>query len=323
MIDQYGRRIDYLRVSVTDRCNLRCVYCMPEKGIELASHNDILTYDEILRLVRIMAELGIRKVRLTGGEPLVRLNIAELIARIKDLEGIEKVVMTTNGVLLKEQIGELLSSGLDGVNISLDTLNEDSFQEISRRTGLFKVLDGIKVAEKLGLNMKINCVPTKENLDQIPDLINMFSQKGNIPIRFIELMPIGQGRRMQGVSQRELLDFIEKEYGAYEFLPVKDLDGPAKYIRVEGLRGKIGFISAISNCFCESCNRLRLSSKGFLKTCLQYNSGISLKEVLDRPDSEIRELILTTVLKKPKDHKFKNVHTFENREEKGMSQIGG
>ncbi|MGN0308951.1 MAG: GTP 3',8-cyclase MoaA, partial [Lachnospiraceae bacterium] len=193
MLDQYGRKIHYLRLSVTDRCNLRCLYCMPEKGVEWIAHENLLSYEEMVRLIRIMTRLGIDKVRLTGGEPLVRKGLWELVRRIREIEGINKITLTTNGVLLKEQLPELVEAGISGINLSLDTLDRRQFMEITRRDELEQVLAGLQAAlEVPGLTVKVNCVPMESNKEQLVPLAGM-AGKQNLAVRFIELMPIGLG----------------------------------------------------------------------------------------------------------------------------------
>lgn len=323
MRDQWGRKIEYLRVSVTDRCNLRCSYCMPPEGIELFRHEDILSYSEIVRIVENLAELGIRKVRLTGGEPLVRKDIEVLAKAIKEIPGIEKLVMTTNGVYLKEKLPMLMEVGLDGVNISIDTLDREKFKIVTGSDKLTEVLEGIEAVKEAGLEMKLNCVLSEINRDDIYDLIHHFSYEQDLTLRFIQWMPIGQDDQGQGLSEDEVREHIAKRYGdIIELSPEKNA-GPAQYITAEKLQGKIGFISALSNCFCRECNRIRLTSTGFLKTCLQYDRGLALKNWLDKSDEELKNAMVQAIYAKPEAHGFNNLQGLENRDGHGMSQIGG
>lgn len=323
MRDQWGRKIEYLRISVTDRCNLRCRYCMPPAGIELFSHEDILNYGEIVRITSLLSELGIKKVRLTGGEPLVRRDIHLLVEAIKEIPGIEKLMMTTNGVDLKSKLPKLMEAGLDGVNISIDTINEATFKEITGRTGLHDVLEGIQSAKEAGLEVKLNCVLSDMNREDAFELIDYFCYEQDLTLRFIQWMPMGQDHRGQGLTEKELRSFIEKNYGEIRSLSSGKNAGPAQYMTAKHLKGKVGFISALSNCFCQDCNRIRLTSTGFLKTCLQYNHGLDLRKILEAPDEMIKEEILKTVYNKPEGHNFHHVNELKNRDKHGMSQIGG
>lgn len=326
MMDEYQRKIDYLRISVTDRCNLRCLYCMPEEGVPLVSHDEILRYDEILHLIRIFASMGIQKIKLTGGEPLVRRQLAELVRESKKIPGICQVTLTTNGVLLGEQMQELADAGIDGINLSLDTLDEDEYQKITRRRELPRVWESFQEALKYPrVTLKINCVPlhqSKESLIQIAGL----SKEYPVHVRFIEMMPIGLGADCQGYREEEIYGFLREAFG--EGQPVKEIlgNGPAHYIQFKGFHGKIGFISAVSHKFCDQCNRIRLTAQGYLKTCLQYDRGADLRESLRRgaTDQELAELIRQALLEKPKSHAFyETKENDEDTEKKMMSQIGG
>lgn len=323
MTDRFGRTIDYLRISVTDRCNLRCTYCMPAEGVPLISHKDILAYEEILRIVRLLAGLGIKKVRITGGEPLVRKNLAALIAGVKATEGIEKVVITTNGMLLSEQLPELAAAGLDGVNISIDAIEDDIYREITRREGVEKVLTSIDDALKYPqLKVKLNCVPSSINFTQIIPMAGRFLQDERLSLRFIELMPIGLGQGGVGISENTLRELLQSEFGELTPVPHTPTDGPCKYFKLEHLPGKVGFISAVSKCFCYECNRIRLTSSGFLKTCLQYDRGIELRPIMGESDEELLSSMQKAILDKPERHKFSETD-FAHAEQHIMSQIGG
>ena len=324
MLDIYNRKIDYIRISITDRCNLRCIYCMPEEGIKLIDHKEVLSYEEIIRLCRQFAKIGISKVKITGGEPLVRKDVHKLIKAIKEIDGIDNVTMTTNGILLENVIDDLVNAGLDAVNISIDTLREDRYREITRLGDINKVMRGIKKCLTYkNLKVKINCVPIKgENEEELLDLINL-CKDNDISIRFIEVMPIGLGRNMKGFSDEEIIEIVEKNLGKLTPYHGKLGNGPSTYYSLEGYKGKIGFISAVNHKFCESCNRVRLTCEGFLKACLQYNIGTDLRELLrsGKSDEEILEAIKNTIYNKPEEHSFNLI--IEKEEQKGMSQIGG
>ena len=325
MKDKYGREIDYLRISITDRCNLRCVYCMPEEGIESIPHDEILTYDEILRICEIVSELGIRKIKITGGEPLVRKDIVNLIRDIKNIDKIEQVTLTTNGILLHEMLDDLYDAGIDAINISLDTLNKDNFKKITRRDGLEKVLMSIDKAYDLGIRVKINCLAIRDfNLRELVEIAS-FAKDREIDVRFIELMPIGFGKKYTQIDNDEILSILESRFGTFEIVTEKRGNGPAKYYRNQNMKGCIGFISAISHEFCESCNRIRLTSSGFLKLCLHYNKGIDLKEPIRNgiSDEDLKKLIHDTIWNKPISHKFGHASEEQDIELKNMVQIGG
>lgn len=325
MIDKLNRKIEYMRISVTDRCNLRCVYCMPEEGIENISHEEILSYDEIIRICKCIANLGIKKVKITGGEPLVRKDIIDLIKEIKGIDGIDEVTITTNGVLLYEMADKLYEAGIDAVNISLDTLNRDKFIKITRRDKYENVSMAIDKLIDLGVRVKINCLAIKEhNLSEIVK-IAAYSKNNNIDVRFIELMPIGYGKNYTGISNEVILDLLEDEYGSFKKVKEKRGNGPAVYYKNDEFKGCIGLISSISNEFCETCNRVRLTSNGFLKLCLHYNKGIDLKEPIrsDITDKELENMIYHAIRNKPLGHNFYHDSNIENVENKNMVQIGG
>ena len=325
MLDKLNRKIDYLRISVIDRCNLRCVYCMPEEGIESIPHDEILTCDEILRICEIVSELGIRKIKITGGEPLVRKDIVNLIRDIKNIDKIEQVTLTTNGILLHEMLDDLYDAGIDAINISLDTLNKDNFKKITRRDGLEKVLMSIDKAYDLGIRVKINCLAIRDfNLRELVEIAS-FAKDREIDVRFIELMPIGFGKKYTQIDNDEILSILESRFGTFEIVTEKRGNGPAKYYRNQNMKGCIGFISAISHEFCESCNRIRLTSSGFLKLCLHYNKGIDLKEPIRNgiSDEDLKKLIHDTIWNKPISHKFGHASEEQDIELKNMVQIGG
>lgn len=338
MIDSYNREIDYIRISITDRCNLRCVYCMPETGVEFVPHENIITYEEIIRLCTCFAALGVSKVKLTGGEPLVRKNLSYLVGEIKKIPGIKNVTLTTNGILLSEQIKELSEAGIDGINVSLDTLEPEKFRELTRFDKLDKVLEGMRETLKYNhISLKVNCVPLREadNSNNILPIVSL-AKDNNIHVRFIEVMPIGLGKDLKGITEEDIKEIIEKEYGTLTPFSKTLGNGPCHYYSLEGFKGKIGFISAVSHGFCDSCNRVRLTSEGYLKNCLQYASGGDLKTMMRQgvKDEELIEAIKGIISRKPKEHHFKEINekymneNDMNEEEKElenrrMSQIGG
>ena len=323
MKDKFGREIDYLRVSVTDNCNLRCIYCMDEKGNKFLNKDEKLTDDEIYKVVKESAKLGIKKVRITGGEPLVRPGVVSLISKINNIEGNEEIYLTTNGILLADMIDELSKNGLKGVNISLDSLKEDRFNKLTRVGNLHKVLEAIDKAIALGIKVKLNTVIVNDiNKDEIIDFVNLTKEKP-IDVRFIELMPIGIAVNYKGATNEEVLKFITERYPNYEEVVRSKSGGPASYIKVNGAKGKIGFISAMSNCFCEECNRIRLTPEGFLKQCLHFDYGVDLKSMLRSgiKDDDLKKVIYENIYDKPEKHLF--LEKSEHKELKFMNQIGG
>lgn len=326
MNDTFKRNINYLRISVTDRCNLRCVYCMPENGVELADHEEVLQLEEIVKIVRSAVTVGIRKVRLTGGEPLVRKGITELISMINNIPEIDDIALTTNGILLPEMAGKLKKAGLKRVNISLDTLIPQKFSDITRGGQLSKVLLGVEKAREAGFDpVKINTVIIRGfNDDEMWDFVEL-SRKLPLHIRFIELMPIGASELWQEDSYISTNELIETIGSRYELVPEKEVagSGPAKYYRVPGGSGTIGFISPISNHFCANCNRLRLTSEGQLRPCLQSPNEIDLRTPLRNGASplEIANIIRLAVKNKPERHDMEVKGWGENK--RVMNQIGG
>lgn len=326
----YERTIDYVRISVTDRCNLRCVYCMPEEGVVSVPHEKILRYDEIVSLCKVFAQLGVKKIKLTGGEPLVRKNIDSLIADIKNVEGIQEVTLTTNGILLEEQAELLVQAGVDGINISLDTLDAEHFSAITRGGKVESVLRGIeKMLAYPEVTLKINCVPNDITDKEVLAVVNLAKDR-KIHVRFIELMPIGTGKSMVSESgeiydqETRVKSILEKAYGALE--PSYEVlgNGPSQYYKMDGFVGNVGFISAMSHKFCDKCNRVRVTAEGYLKTCLQYDVGEDLFPLLREggKEDEVEAQIIKAIHKKPKAHEFLEKH-LESSEQKSMSQIGG
>ena len=325
MFDSYHRSIHYLRLSVTDRCNLRCRYCMPD-GVPKLEHEDILTYEEFLRLAALFASCGIDTVRVTGGEPLVRRNVAHLVAGLKATPGIRKVTMTTNAVLLAQQLPALLDAGLDSVNISLDTLDPEVFRHITARDEFAAVEAGLRAALESGLPVKLNCVPQVGVNEGELEAIAALAEKHPIQVRFIEMMPIGCGAAMPCLSGPEVRARFARRWPELAPLPTaRNIalgDGPAVYDTVPGWKGSIGFITAVHGKFCASCNRVRLTSQGFLRPCLASEMGCDLRALLrgGAPDEQLLQAIRETIWKKPREHHFEDSSMPATR---GMYRIGG
>jgi cyclic pyranopterin phosphate synthase len=329
-LDAYNRPISYLRISVTDRCNLRCIYCMPEEGVPWRSHQKVLRYEEIETIVQAAADLGISKVRLTGGEPLVRLGIVDLVRMLARIPGIDDLAMTTNGILLARYAEELAEAGLHRVNISLDTLDPARFRRITRRGDLADVLAGIEAARQAGLRpIKINTVVIRGlNDDEVVDLARKTLEASWWNIRFIELMPVGDGELMdtaweeQVVTAQESREQIEAALGKLEPVKMRVGSGPARYYRLPGAEGTLGFITPISEHFCYKCNRLRLTADGQLRPCLLSDQEIDLRTPLrEGADAdEIQALIVEGINRKPMRH---HLQEHVRPEERAMSEIGG
>ena len=323
MKDKYGRNIDYLRISITDRCNLRCVYCMPEDGVESLPHCEILTFDEIIRVSKVFAELGVVKIKITGGEPLVRKGAAYLIDTIKNIDGIEQVTLTTNAVNLEGYLDKLKKSNIDGINISFDSLDKEKYVKLAKADHYDKAMAGLKAAMASGLNIKINVVPILDD-ENIVEMAAI-ARDNDVQVRFIEIMPLGEGRKYKLQTEEEMLWILEKSYGKATRTSGINGNGPARYYAFEGFKGNIGFISAMSHQFCHECNRVRLTAEGYLKTCLQYNDGVDLKAILrgGGSDEELKEAIVKAINEKPLCHDFNAYKDHEESDERRMSQIGG
>jgi cyclic pyranopterin phosphate synthase len=338
-LDAYNRPISYLRISVTDRCNLRCIYCMPEEGVPWRPHEHVLRYEEIETIVRAAADLGITKIRLTGGEPLVRLGLVDLVRKIAQIDGIDDLAMTTNGVLLAQHAQDLADAGLHRVNISLDTLDPDRFRRITRCGRLEDVLDGIEAARLAGLRpIKINTVVIRSMNDD--EVVGLAAKSLEAPwwnIRFIELMPVGSGGLVtqawekKVVTAREIRQRIESALGELKPAKIRAGNGPARYYRLSGgagnppdgnRTGTVGFITPVSEHFCYKCNRLRLTADGQLRPCLLSDQEIDLRTPLrgGADADEIKALIVEGINRKPMHHHLAEHLHPENR---AMSQIGG
>ncbi len=324
MLDDYERQIDYMRISITDRCNLRCVYCMP-KDIEKVEAESILTYEEILRICDCASKIGIKNIKITGGEPLIRKDAIQLIKSIKSLPMIENVTLTTNGVLLENYIEELIKIPIDCVNVSLDTLNPITFLQITGRDVFDKVWSGIQKLIASGIHTKINCVPQRGvNEDELMHIAELVL-KHTVDVRFIEMMPIGYGKDFEPIEGRDILARILEKYPeATTTTKIKGF-GPASYITSVKWKGNVGFINPISHKFCSSCNRIRLTAQGFLKPCLCYGEGMDLMSSMRNgaTDTELTDLLMRGIKSKPLEHKFGELQEESNIEMKEMFKIGG
>jgi cyclic pyranopterin phosphate synthase len=324
-IDRYGRRLHYLRISLTDHCNLRCLYCMPDEMVFQPSA-ELMQDDEILTLVRLFTQIGFDKIRLTGGEPTIRANVTQLVQQIASISGVNTLTMTTNGVLLSKMASPLAQAGLQRVNISLDTLDPQKFQTLTRWGSLEDVWSGIQAAEKAGLTpIKINAVVVRGYNE--PDMADLARLTLAHPwqVRFIELMPFGKTNGFQLgqlVTSGEMQHFIETNLGPLEQVNGGELDGEARIFRLMDAQGDIGFISSVSAPFCHSCARARLTSDGRLRLCLLREGEVDLLGPLRAGASlsELRKLIMDGLWNKPWGHGLDQGIVPLNRE---MSEIGG
>lgn len=313
MKDRYNREISYMRISLTDRCNFRCLYCMPEAGIEKCSHDEIISLEEVEKIVRAAATLGIKKIRLTGGEPLVRKGIVSLCEKISKIPGIEEICITTNGALFKDYAKALKEAGVNRVNFSLDSLDPEKFKKITRGGDLSQTLAGIDEAIRLGFKVKINAVLIGGfNIDDIEKLVE-YTKDQDLQVRFIELMQMGQTMdwdKESFVSNKIVLEKLPQ-------LEALKTDGVAKVYKIPGYRGTVGLISPISSCFCQDCNRIRLTADGKLKPCLHSNREISLKGL---EGDDLLEALKEGVYQKDKSHQLVDGTTKTKR---FMNTIGG
>ncbi len=335
LTDTFSRTISYLRLSLTDRCNLRCIYCMPEdrdEGLKFLKHDDLLRYEELLRIVTLAVDMGMNKIRLTGGEPLVRRGVMDFISSLAELNGLEEIRLTTNGVLLEEKAAGLFAAGIRKLNISLDTMRPERFKTITGVDRFQQVWQGIETAEKMGFDIKLNVVAMKGfNDDEFADFARLALRK-NYQVRFIEFMPVGKHStwdKRYYISSTDLQKMLAK-VGDMVPLPGCRMDGPAKVYAIsgkDGTTGRVGFISPISHHFCDTCNRLRLTSSGMLRACLLHDREADLKAILraNGSDDDIRKIIKETILSKPKGHTLaEDMQSVDKAPCIGqMSRIGG
>jgi cyclic pyranopterin phosphate synthase len=311
LIDTSGRRINYLRLSVTDRCNLRCCYCMPEKGVPKVTHGDILRYEDLLRVARAAVSLGIEKIRVTGGEPLVRLGIAGFLARLAAIPGLRQLVLTTNGVLLEEMATDLRSAGVQRLNVSLDSLRPETFRRVTRCGDVSQVFAGLEAAERAGFPLKLNMVVMRGvNDDELADFAALTLDKP-YAVRFIEYMPTVGGGDWQSrvVPGHEILERIGRRF---PFVPLErnELAGPAREFQIEGAAGTFGIITPISGHFCGDCNRIRVTASGHARSCLFAPNEVDLKPfLLSEGEAGIRQALLQVVGDKPGRHRISDAET--------------
>ncbi len=323
LIDRYSRTIDYLRISITDRCNLRCIYCMPQYGIAQKAHSEVLSFEEIIRITKLCTTLGISKIKISGGEPLVRKGVFELLQSLVSLPKIKDVSLTTNGVLVKKYIKELKNTGLKRMNISIDTLDARKFRRIAGQGELADVLGGIDAAIENGFFVKLNIVMMRGINDFEIMEFAKFAREKKLVIRFIELMPMVDNRLLSReiYMSSEAAKFRLQSLGRLEPIYAKSFgNGPAQYFKIEDLELVVGFISPISCKFCSSCNRIRLTSTGILMPCLASSDGFDLKFPLrQNREEEVLAIIRQAMLAKPPEHDF----ILSTPRQYLMSQIGG
>lgn len=326
LVDGFSRPITYLRISVTDKCNLRCVYCMPESGLPWLRREEILSYEEIAEIVRAAATVGVRSIRLTGGEPLVRKELSRLVAALAEIPGIEDIALSTNGLLLEAQIAELAAAGLRRVNLSLDTLRADRFETIARRPGLDLVLRGLDAAISAGLApVKLNCVVMRgQNDDELMEFATLTKHRP-VFVRFIEVMPVHENLELQRdtyVSSNEILERISAD-AQLQAVPGPQGNGPARYFAFPGALGAVGVISPLSHDYCDTCNRVRLTAAGRLRLCLFGDYALDLRTPLRAGASmdELAALLRSAMLIKPARHHLRLGETASRM--RAFSEIGG
>ena len=326
LADQFNRPITYLRISVTDKCNLRCVYCMPEQGLPWLPKGDILSYEEIAQIVRAAASVGVRSIRLSGGEPLIRRDLHRLVAEIAAIEGIEDIALSTNALLLESQLDDLVHAGLRRVNISLDTLREDRFLELARRPGLDRVLAGIEAAISRGLApVKLNCVVMRGKNDDEIETFAEWTRSRPVYVRFIELMPVHENLGIQKdayMSAEEILDRVQT-VGRLRPGGGPAGNGPARYFAFPGAAGAVGVISPLSHDYCERCNRVRLTADGRLRLCLFGDYEIDLRTPVrsGAGTEQIASMLRSSMLIKPERHHLRLGEAASRM--RAFSEIGG
>lgn len=323
LIDPFGRTINYLRLSVTDRCDLRCSYCMPEEGVTKLGHHEILSYEELFLLAEAAVSLGVKKVRVTGGEPLVRKGVVDFLRRLSGLAGLKELVLTTNGMQLAELAEPLRQAGVQRLNISLDSLRPEVFTKVTRRGELSRVLAGIEAAKAVGLPLKINMVVMRGiNDDELAEFAAL-SLDGSCAVRFIEYMPAIQAENWQDlvVSGNEILERLAADFS---FAPVlrQPLSGPAREFRIQGAKGTIGVITALSGHFCQDCNRVRITASGKLRSCLFADQETDLRPLLAGGDrAAVRRALGQLIMTKPAGHSLSEAEA--DHRAFSMAQIGG
>lgn len=324
MIDKLGRKIDYARISLTDRCNLSCVYCMPKgESIKFLPKSSLLKTNEIQKICMILASLGIQKIKLTGGEPLLRTDIIEIVQKINLIDGIKKITLTTNGFFLDEYFDDLYKNNIRDINISMDSLSPQKYEKITNHK-LDKVINTLeRIYSYKDMNIKLNAVPINIDKNDILELSDIARQK-NIKVRFIEIMPIGYGKEFEFFSNEKILEILEEKYGKSTKSNIRHGNGPARYVSFNNFKSEIGFISAISHNFCHDCNRIRITCDGKLKPCLNFDPVLDIKNLLDEnlDLDEIKEKISKAIFEKPRKHQFHKIE-ISNKDNRLMSQIGG
>lgn len=325
MRDQFGREIDYLRLALTDRCNFRCRYCIGGEPVHWMEPEALLTDEELVRVVSAAAGLGITRLKLTGGEPLLRPRLPELVRRLKEIPGIREITLTTNGYLLSQMAAELKEAGISQVNISLDTLDRAGFAALTGVDGLDALLHGIREAVRQGFQrVKVNCVTGRGIALGDPCDLAELARTGPVWVRYIESMPLGGGEHCPPIPRAELMERLEGRYGP--LTPAEERgNGPAEYFRLPGFQGLIGFISPRTQPFCSRCNRIRVTPDGLVKPCLQYGAVLDLKPLLRRgaDTAALSRALAGAIYQKPRAHQFDAPQTGAALERRNMSAIGG
>ncbi len=322
LIDSYQRKINYLRLSITDRCNLRCRYCMPAKGVPAFKHDEVLRYESLLRIAKVAACLGIKKIRVTGGEPLVRKGVINFLRQLNRIPGVSEVTLTTNGILLQDMAEQLKDAGVKRINMSLDSLQNETYRSITRGGDLQQALAGLEQAEQAGLQIKLNMVVMRGINDQEVEDFAALSVERPWSVRFIEYMPVVREEtwRSQVISGAEILSRLRDNFDLEE-LSRSTLCGPAKPYRIRNTMGTIGIITPMSNHFCGSCNRLRITAGGFAKSCLLSESATDLRPFLRQGDDALRSALLNVATKKSLQHNF--MEEVDDCAAFSMARIGG
>ncbi len=325
MKDKWSRSINYIRISVTNRCNLRCNYCVPKEGIPVTDCAEELRIEEIEKIAGAGVKIGIDRIKITGGEPLMRKDLPEVIDRIKRIPGISQVTMTTNGVMLYDFLEPLVRAGVDCINVNIPSMDPFIYKEVTGRDELDKVLKSVRAALRAGVKIRINCVGRNDLTEAELTSFLAFAKENPVDIRFIEMMPIGLGSHYEVRPNDEIRKKLEVLSGNTLRISEYKGNGPAVYYEIEDYKGKIGFISAISHKFCESCNRVRINAKGDLKLCLNFERGVSLKEAAQGTIEDLAAIMQKAIYEKPEAHSFheESNELKEIKERKNMVEIGG